>query len=95
MINADLTVRQLLEALPEGFSVGPNGDVSKTLMATSHFSGVAMSHPIAPQNGGYLVVEMIDQSDLPSAQMTQCALCEEAVKVPYCPYCTRKMTPPL
>lgn len=63
MKNAEKTVKELLEKYPDGFSVGPGGDVNKTLMASSHFVAVAQRHPVAPPNGGYLVVEATNEGD--------------------------------
>ena len=54
----DRTVRELLELYPGGFAVAPNSTVSKTILATSLLSAVATCHPIAPRDGGYLVVLM-------------------------------------
>lgn len=52
------TVDALLKMYPQGFSIGPGGALGKIVYATSHFTGVALNHPVAPSNGGYLVVEM-------------------------------------
>ena len=64
-MNENKTIGELLEKYPAGFSVGPAGTINKTLLATSHFMNVAREYPVAPANGGYLVVEMteINSSD--------------------------------
>jgi len=58
MKNEDMTVREILAKYPDGAAISPGGRLSKTLFASSCFARVAQEHPIAPQNGGYLVVEM-------------------------------------
>lgn len=58
MKNEDMTVREILEKYPDGAAISPGGRLAKTLFASSHFVRIASEHPIAPQNGGYLVVEM-------------------------------------
>lgn len=62
-VSKDQTIKGLLEQYPDGFSVGPGGDISKVIAATSHFYLLAQSHPTPPQNGGYLVVEMIPEGN--------------------------------
>ncbi len=61
MANENRTIKELLEKYPEGFSVSPSGMINKTLMATSYFVAIAQAFPVAPSNGGYLVVEMTDE----------------------------------
>ena len=58
-----MTLEELLEKYPGGFAVGPGGDISKIIFATSHFAGVARNYPIAPSRGGYFVVEMVPNED--------------------------------
>lgn len=60
MKNKDLTIEQLLKLFPNGFSVNPIGGINKTLFATSHFTAIAAMYPMPPSDGGYLVVEMVD-----------------------------------
>lgn len=62
-MNEEKTIGELLKKYPDGFAVGPGGMVNKTLMATSHFVAVARQYPVAPSNGGYLVVEMTDEGE--------------------------------
>lgn len=57
MIDESTTVGELLERYPEGFSVSPGGTLNRVLAASSHFAAIAANHPVAPTNGGYLVVE--------------------------------------
>ncbi len=64
MENENLTIGELLELYPGGFSVGPGGDICKTICASSHFAKIAQAYPVVPYNGGYLVVEMVEQSQL-------------------------------
>lgn len=60
-MNENKTIGELLDKYPGGFAVGPAGMINKTLLATSHFTAVARQYPVAPENGGYLVVEMTDE----------------------------------
>lgn len=62
-MNEEKTIGELLKKYPGGFSVGPAGMINKTLLATSHFVAVARQYPVAPMNGGYLVVEMTDEGE--------------------------------
>lgn len=62
-MNETKTIGELLERYPNGFSVGPAGTISETLLATSYFAAVARQFPVAPTNGGYLVVEMRDEGE--------------------------------
>ena len=62
-MNEDKSVGELLLKYPGGFSVGPGGMINKTLLATSYFAAVARQYPVAPMNGGYLVVEMADEGE--------------------------------
>lgn len=62
-MNENKTIGDLLEKYPDGFSVGPAGMINKTLLATSYFALVARQYPVAPENGGYLVVEMTDEGN--------------------------------
>lgn len=54
----DATIKQMLGKYPGGFSISYNGTVCKIIFVASHLASLATEHPIAPQNGGYLVVEM-------------------------------------
>ena len=63
-VNADKTVSELLERYPNGFAVGPHGHISKTLMAASYFQAIAQQYAFSPPNGGYLVVEMVENGVL-------------------------------
>lgn len=54
------TIERMLALYPDGFSVGPGGAINRTLMATSHFVAIAQAYPVAPDNGGYLVVESVE-----------------------------------
>lgn len=62
-MNEEKTIGELLQKYPAGFSVGPAGMINKTLMATSYFVAIARAYPVAPENGGYLVVEMTDEGE--------------------------------
>lgn len=62
-MNEEKTIDELLKKYPDGFAVGPGGMINKILMATSHFVAVARAHPVAPTNGGYLVVEMTNEGE--------------------------------
>ena len=62
-MNEEKTIGELLKKYPAGFSVGSSGMISKTLMATSHFVAIARAYPVAPENGGYLVVEMTGEGE--------------------------------
>lgn len=53
-------IEELLKKYPNGFSVAPNGAISKIVMATPHIRAVELNFPSAPCRGGYLVVEMTD-----------------------------------
>lgn len=55
------TVEDLLKRYPGGFAVGPGGRVSRTIAATTYFYHLAGQHPFPPPNGGYLVVEMVEE----------------------------------
>ncbi len=66
MENQKLTIGELLKLYPGGFSVGPGGNINKTVLASSHFSAIATNYPVPPLNGGYLVVEMVEQVHLNS-----------------------------
>lgn len=68
-MNEGKTIGELLAKYPDGFSVGPGGVVNKTMMATSHFVAIARAYPVAPSNGGYLVVEGTDDGDHPPVDM--------------------------
>lgn len=54
------TISELLKKYPDGFAVGPGGDISKVVYATSRLSYIARSHPFPPPGGGYVVIEMVD-----------------------------------
>ena len=54
------TIDHMLALYPNGFSVGPGGAINRTLMTTSHFVAIAQAYPVAPSNGGYLVVESVE-----------------------------------
>lgn len=56
----EYTVAELLKEFPEGFTISPGVTLCKIVSATSRFAALAMRHPVAPLNGGYLVVEMVD-----------------------------------
>ena len=71
MGHEDLTIKELLEKYPDGFSIAPTGAIQKTVFASSHFAAVARNFPIAPANGGYLVVELIDQDAEIKRERTQ------------------------
>lgn len=62
-MNEDKSIGELLLKYPGGFSVGPGGMINKTLLATSYFVVIAREYPVAPTNGGYLVVEMTDEGE--------------------------------
>ena len=53
-------IADLLKIYPNGFSVAPDGTISRIVMATPHIRALELSYPSAPFKGGYLVVEMID-----------------------------------
>jgi len=63
-LNQDLTVLELLNLFPKGFSVGPNGHISEIVCATSSISILASYQPLPPGNGGYLVVDGVKQHEL-------------------------------
>lgn len=63
-MTKEQTVDELLKKYPEGFAVGPGGNISKVIVATSHFYLLAREHPFPPPNGGYLVVKMIDGEEV-------------------------------
>src|SRR5262249_1076141 len=58
IVNGSYTIAELLALFPNGFSVGPGGEVNKTLMASSWLRNVAQEYPVAIGNQGYLVVEL-------------------------------------
>jgi len=64
-MNEQKTIGELLQKYSAGFSVGPGGAINKTLLATSHFVNVAREYPVAPSNGGYLVVEATEEGEEP------------------------------
>ena len=37
--------------------MSPGGTLNRVLAASSYFVAIAANHPVAPTNGGYLVVE--------------------------------------
>jgi len=55
------TVEELLKKHPGGFAVGPGGHISRTIAATTYFYLLAKQHPFPPPNGGYLVVEQVEE----------------------------------
>lgn len=67
-MNEEKTIGELLRKYPDGFSVGPAGMTNKTLLATSRFVAVARRYPVAPINGGYLVLEMTDEGERAQVQ---------------------------
>lgn len=58
----DLTISELLTIFPDGFTIGYSGNISKILLASSYFTIIAGQYPVAPSNGGYMVVEMVDDN---------------------------------
>jgi len=52
-------IGDVLQLFPRGFSVGPNGDICETILATSHFNGLLASRGLEG-NEGYLIVRMVD-----------------------------------
>lgn len=61
-VNGGSSIEELLKKYPNGFSVAPDGTISKVVMASTHLRPVAMNFPLAPFMGCYLVVEMINES---------------------------------
>lgn len=58
-LSEDTTVAGLLRQYPDGFSVGPGGQISKILFATSHFYAMALkTHGVVEGNQGFLFVDM-------------------------------------
>ena len=62
-MNEDRTIGELLEKYPAGFSVGPAGNINRTLLATSRFVNVAREYSVPPANGGYVVVEATNEGE--------------------------------
>lgn len=62
-MNEEKTIGELLKKYPEGFAVGPAGMISRTLLASSHFVAIARAYPVAPTDGGYMVVEMTEEGE--------------------------------
>lgn len=63
-MNENLTIGELLKLFPGGFSVAPDGSINRTLLASSWFMAIAENYPIAPPNGGYLVIEGLSAEEL-------------------------------
>lgn len=56
------TVEELLKEYPNGFAISQTCKLGKIILASSHFMALAQKHPLPPNNGGYLVVEMIEET---------------------------------
>ncbi len=59
----NITIGELLKKLPGGFTVGADGSINKTLLASSWVAAIAENYPTPPDGGGYLVVEALSLED--------------------------------
>ena len=59
-VEDGMKIGDLLKKYPNGFSVAPDGSISRIVMATPHIRSLELAFPSAPYKGGYLVVEMIE-----------------------------------
>jgi len=56
--NPDITIQQLLKRFPDGFSVSKTGNIYEVVKASGTLTPVAEEFPLAPENGGYLVIRV-------------------------------------
>lgn len=60
----DLTIGEILSVLPDGFTVGYSGAISKVVCASSHFNAIAALYPVPPSGGGYIVADAVDAAEI-------------------------------